>query len=480
MDDPRFDYNPLGSWRKNGKAAVLNNEYVEVEKYANMAINPSELQFSLGGKMPALFSDVSRFKVTGLFEMKDTALTAWKPIPAAEYDKVAVSPNWFEKLIRNEDLFHENYQVKVHDEPMYSSGYLNQYLYHAMDEKLKKFLCPEPCHTGNGVPTDSQKWTCTAESEWHKYSKTIFTGAPVTFTWIPLFSFPFFQGSNHVLDSEQCPKCVPVNHMGRLVYRIRFIDDFGYIFNKKDEENNPKKYRFRLTHMNLMVEQVRMNPSVEARLFKNSKAQLNYHGVTKVARVENISTATMTYKLQFNNVVFPESMFIFALDKTVVGGSYQFANETSSIGPFFMQHNIKKVTLGFSGESFSPEEPQIGNVTDEYMDFKFWLDDTRKGPFGVKLSARVLNLRNVKTGYTNTDFPHLHFNLTTDKNRSRLVPQLCDANIYNKPGDLSVSLTFADGGSAKDASYFVYLAYTDTNVIFDLKTKKFSSYYGLK
>ena len=479
MDDPRFDYNPIASWRKNGKAAVLSNEYVEVEKYANLVTNPSELQFSLGGKMPVLFGDLSRFKVTGIFEVRDTAASAWKACPAAEYANVAVCPNWFEKLIRNEDLFHENYHAKVHDEPMYASGHLNQYLYHAMEEKLKKFLCPEPCHPGNSVPADARKWSYTADSEWHKYSKHIFTGAAITFTWIPLFAFPFFQGSNHVLDVEQVPKCVPVNHVGKLVYRLKFIDNFNAILRRKVEDS-VKRYRFRLTGMSLVVEQVRMNPSVETRLFKNSKAQLNYHGVTKIARVENVATKTMAYQLNFNNVIFPESMFIFALSKTVVGGTYEYSQEVEEHGPFYLPHNIRKVTLGFAGESFSPEEPQFGDVTNEFMDFKFWLDDSRKGPFGLKLSSKALNLRIVKAGYGTSDFPHLHFNLTTDKHRNRVVPQLCESSIFNKPANLSVSLTFTQEGSAEDAQYFVYLAYTDTNIILDMKSKKFFSHYGLK
>lgn len=479
MDDPRFDFNSVPSWRKHGKAAVLNSEYVEAEKYADLLVNPSELQFTLGGKMPSLFSDMTRFKVTGVFEIKEAANQAWKPCPAAEYATVCVIPNWFERLIRNQDLFHENYHVKYHDEPMYVGGHLNTYLYHAMDEKLKKFLCPEPCHPGHGVPVDAKKWTFTADSEWHKYSKTIFTGAPITFSWIPLHMFPFFQGSNHLFDVEQVPKCVPTNHTGRLVYRIKFVDDFAHIFRKSDIES-VKEYRFRLTGMSLIVEQVRMNPSVETRVFKNSKAQLNYHGVTKIARVESIPTKTMVYNLRFTDVIFPEAIFIFAQTKKVVGGVYKYSEEVNTNGPFFMDHNIKKVILGYNGESFSLDEPQLGDVTNEYMDLKFWLDDAKRGPFGLKMNPKSLNTRVVKTGHKNTDFPHLHFNLMTDGHRNRIVPQLCDSNIYNKPGDLSVSLSFNADGSAESAQYFVYLYYTDTNVVLDMKTKKFSSYYGLK
>lgn len=488
MDDKRFDFSAVASWRKNGKQAVLSSEYVEVEKkYADLVSNPSELQFTIGGenggdkgaKMPALFGDMTRFKVKGVFEVRDTAAGAWRPCPPTEYANVAVYPNWFEMLIRNQDLFHENYHAKVHDEPMYVTGHLNQYLYYAMDEKLKKFLCPEPCHPGYAVASESKKWTCVANSDWHKYSKTIFTGAPISFTWIPLFGFPFYQGSNHVLDAEQIPKAVPVNHVGKLVYRIKFVDDFDCILRRKDEED-AKRFRFRLTDMSLMVEQARMNPSTEARLFKNSKAQLSYHGVTKIARVESIVSKTMAYQMKFKDIVFPEAMFIFALSKNVVGGTYKYAEEGSEDGPFYLPHNIKKVGLGFAGESFSPEEPQLGDVTNEYMDFKFWLDDCSRGPFGLRLNYKNVNLRIVKAGHGNSDFPHLHFNLMTDKSRNRIVPQLCESSIYNKPADLSVNLTFTQEGSAEDAQYFVYLIYTDTNMVLDLKTKKFASHYGLK
>ena len=484
--DRRFDFSPVYPWRKNGKTTVLSSEYVEVtkpDKYTNLSANPSELQFSLEGKkMPTLFTNMSRFRVTGIFETRDTATAAWKPCPAAEYANVSVCPNWFELLIRNQDLFHDNYHVKIHDEPMYVSGHLNQYLYQAMDDKLKKFLCPEPCHPGNSVTMEAKKWTYADNSEWQKYSKHIFTQAPVTFMWIPLFGFPFFQGSNHTLDAEQVPKCLPVNHVGgdKLVYRIKFVDNWDSIFRRKTEEGAVKQYRFRLTDMTLMLEQVRMNPSAEARLFKNSKAQLSYHGVTKIARVENIPDRTMAYKLKFNGVTFPESMLIFALPKSVVGGTYKYSEMEFEYGPFYLEHNIKKVKWKYGEDSFSPEEPQLGDVTNEYMDYKFLTDDTVRGPFGLKLSGKSLNLRTTKSGHSGTDFPHLHFSFTTDGSRGRIVPQLCDSGVYNKPKDLSVSLVFSEAGSAKEAQYFVYLAYTDTNVVLDLKTKKFLSPYGLK
>ena len=484
MDDPRFDFSPIPSWRKHGKQAVYGSEYPKMENYNNFGLElPYELQFPIDCKMPTLFDSMSRFKVQGIFEYKTTATAAWAPCPVAESANVMVCPNWFELLFRNIDLFHYYYQLKIHDEPMYLPGHLNQYMYHAMDEKLKKFLCPEACHPGNSVPLNARSWSYEEKSEWLEYAKTIFTGAAINFTWIPLFLFPFFQGSNHVFDLEQVPKAVPFNHVGKMIVRMKTVDSFSNIFRKKAVEAvgvAVKSYRFRLISMTLHLEEARMNPTLETRLFKNSKSLLNYHGVCKIARVETIPNRSFAHQAEFKNVAFPESIFIFAKTKNVVGGTYKYADETAVPAPCFAQHNIKKVRIKWDGEKYSPEEPEYGDVTSQDMDFKYWQDDIQSGPFGMKLNPKACNLKAVKSGHANTDYPHIHLNLLTNKNRNRMVPLLCDPNVLNKTADLVVSLSFVTPGSVEDVQYFIYLAYTDNNVVLDLKTKKFSSSYGLK
>jgi hypothetical protein len=63
--------------------------------------------------------------------------------------------------------------------------------------------------------------------------------------------------------------------------------------------------------------------------------------------------------------------------------------------------------------------------------------------------------------------------------RARTVPLLTDASVLTgKPRELIMNLKFRNPlGSPADASFIVYLGYTDTNMIF--KDKKFSIPYGL-
>jgi hypothetical protein len=62
--------------------------------------------------------------------------------------------------------------------------------------------------------------------------------------------------------------------------------------------------------------------------------------------------------------------------------------------------------------------------------------------------------------------------------RTRTVPLLTDASIHlGKPKELALNLKFRNpAGSPTDASFLVYLGYTDNNMMF--KDKSFASPYG--
>ena len=477
MDDKRFDFSGIVPWRKSGKQVVYGSEYTKMDDNNSFDGILSQLEFPLQTKKPALFDAMSRFRVKGMFEHQVAGAGAWLPTPFAEAVKVAVYPLWFEKLFRNKDIFHESYQIKTGEEPMFVEPHLNQFLYHIMDPELKKFLCPEACHPGNGVPLNAGSWHFNDKSEWLAYAKHIFTGAEIAFTWIPLFMFPFYQGSNHIYDEEQVPKCVPLNHTGKLTMRMKLVDDMSIIFKTKSTEET-NKYRCRLISMDLMVEEARMSPLIETKLFKNNKSLLYYHGVCKLGRAESIPDTTFAFQTRFEDVMLPESIFIFALNKKVVGGTWSYKSQLDSPAPFFLKHNIKKVSLNFAGLNFSLEEPQIGHVDNDYMDNRNWLEETRRGPFGIKVNHKACSVRGTKGGYNDTDFPHIFISLTTN-GRHRLVPLLSEPSVLNKNGDLNIALSFNQNGSADSAQYFIYLSYTDVNLVLDMKRKKFLSPFNL-
>jgi hypothetical protein len=107
------------------------------------------------------------------------------------------------------------------------------------------------------------------------------------------------------------------------------------------------------------------------------------------------------------------------------------------------------------------------------------------GAFGMRVNPKIVTPQAAKNGFRDTDFPHVAIHLVqTDgleegQPRARTVPLLTDASVLTgKPRELIMNLKFRNpNGSPADASFIVYLGYTDTNMVF--KDKKFFSPYGL-
>jgi hypothetical protein len=103
----------------------------------------------------------------------------------------------------------------------------------------------------------------------------------------------------------------------------------------------------------------------------------------------------------------------------------------------------------------------------------------------MKVNSKIVTPQSAVNGFRNTDFPHVALHLVqTDgleegQPRARTVPLLTNSTVLTgKPKELILNLKFRNPlGSPADASFIVYLGYTDTNMIF--KDKKFFSPYGL-
>ncbi len=479
MSDARFEYDALPSWRGGTKQVLQGSEYTKLENTNtfNPGDPPRQVEFDLEVKRPIIFDMMSRFVIEGSFE---TAAAGddepWTRCAAAESADVVVCPNWWENLVRNIDLFHGTYVVKCHDEPLYVQSHLNQCLYWQMDLALKKLLCVEDCHTGNAIPTVANGWGIGAQTDWQKYSASIFTGANIKFNWSPLFFFPFYQGSNFVYD-EVPPRALPLNHVGKLSVRMTFKDDFQSIFRKR--AGVTKKYRFNLQKVDLYVEEARLNVADEKRLYQMSKKILYFTGVTKICRSENIPEGTFVHNCKFENVAFPESIFIFAVPRTVVGGTYKYSTVVNN-GPHYTQHRISQVLLSYGGMDYTNREPNFGTVKDDLSDMKALYDHVKNGPFGLFTNSNVVTRANVANGFENTDFPHWYMSLTPSGNRTRVIPLLNDGSAISKNNDLIVTLKFNAQAAPANTAYFIYLGYTDGNMTLDLKTKKFESPYLIK
>ena len=376
-------------------------------------------------------------------------------------------------LVKNIELFHLNYHAKQNDEPLNVGSHLDQLLYWGMDPVLKKHLCFEDCHPGNAVPNKKGDWMFNANedtSSWQKYSKSIYKTGPIKFHWTPLFFFPLYQGSNHVYDDKGPPRCVPIPYVGKLQLRLSLKDNFDVIFRKN--ANVTKEYRFVLKNVDLVCEEARLNPLIEKKLFQSSNRTLTYNGITKLAHAETVPAATFNFQTRFESVPMPESVLIFCLPKTVQGDAYNFNTWTPAV-PLFNKHNIDYVTLSYGGMNFTLKEPHFGSLNNDLIEMKNLMDYAKYGPFGMFFAPKRLTSANLKNGFSDTDFPHVFLNLCPSGTNSRIIPLLDSGSILQNNHDLNVTLKFKGDGAQENSIYVIYLIYTGTNMLLDLKEKRF-------
>ena len=471
VDDARFLYNAPPSWRSGGKQILHGTEYTKMDHNNQFTIQPQKLEFEIDTKRPVLFDGNSRFKVVGEFQyLEDEEGSVWARCPIAEAANVILSPCWFEILIRNIELFHQNYHLKTHDVPFCADSHLNQLIYWSMDKALKKQLCFEPCHPGNAIAINKGDWSLAANSAWAKYALTVFTGGPFVFHWLPLFMFPLYQSSNQVYD-ERPPRCVPVNHSGKILMRFSLKDNWDAIF-KKRAAAVTNKYRFVLKSMDLILEEARLNPLIEKKLYQGSQKLLCFPGVTKIALFETVNEGSFIFQTRFVNIPMPEAVLIFALPKSVQGDNYKFEDHDLA-GPFYITHNITQVSFNYGGLNFALKEPNFATVKDDFVDLKSLFDYVKCGPFGMFINQGKLTKENLSNGFNATDYPHVYVSLApSTPHQSRLIPLLDSGSILNQDHDLNVTIKCKDG-VATNANYLIYCIYTDVNMTLDMKERKF-------
>lgn len=481
--DARFQYRAKMESRGGIRQSMFGTE-LNVLEPVNVIESPQprQIDFDISAKRPILCEQNTRLVMTGVFEEKGVAEDAvWVPIKIAEAADVMVQPLFFEQLIRSFELYCDNQLIKTWDEPSYVGFFLNMFMYWCMDPLLKRILCPQACHPANGIPTTAKSWNFAATGDWIKYAPSIFTEGLISFTWVPLFVFPFYQGSNWIMDKSP-PCCVPINHLGKFTFRITFKDNWTGIFRKRLAAN-AKSYRFNLTKCQMVIEEVRMNPTLERSLYQSSKKTLAFPGVTRLAQTETPSMGAYTHLAKFSSIYMPEGIFIYALDKKVVGGTYKFGDMPAGVwGPMFARHNLIDCAVEFAGVGMALKEPNMFQINDDLMDPINTLDHMgAHAPFGMLTDPARFTLDAVQNGFAKTDFPHVHYNLCVGSGSERMVPALTDdPNIVTKMGDLVVKLKFGDGGAPQDMMYIVYVYYTDVNIMLDMKTKRFYAAYELR
>lgn len=458
------------TWKNGIKQGLQGTELITVTPTSK---SPSVYEYELPSSSVLLFGPLSGFIVKGFFETKKKvdADNTWETIPSEKVSTVALQPNWFEHLIKDIRVFHGNNTINVHDVPRSADAFLNTFLYAHMYKDIKKYLFPEPENPGNCAGRLTADWSLTTETSiWRKYGARVFGDKPVTFRYVPAFLFPFYQQTNFCVDGRP-PGALLMPLIQKMTISLQFKDNFGGIFMAPAADTH--EYRFKLQSVELMLEEARLNPTFEKKLLSEKKT-IVYPGLTRFAMSENITPGVPDHRVRFQGVPMPEGIFICALEKDAVGGTYKCSTVKTKV---FMKHNIKAVDIKFGGNALNLKSPKIGEVGEHMIEIKQFLDHFENPPFGVLQEPDQVVFNQIKEGGKDTVYPHIYLNLTPSGKNTRIIPIGESGSIISKNDDLDLYLQFSHGGATADVSYLIYIFYTDANVIFDMKTKTFSPMY---
>jgi len=279
----------------------------------------------------------------------------------------------------------------------------------------------------------------------------------ISFDYTPLFLFPFYQGGSYLID-DNVPRILPAPAVGQIQIRFSFTDSQDHIFRKAAADTNKAKYRFAFTEFNLVLEEARLAASMERQLY-GIKQPIGF-----------------PCKARFQNIYLPEGIFIFCLNKAVANGTYKFAQETEST--VFAAHNLESVDIAFDSKKLSIQEPHIGTIRRDELDFKLMYDHLVTPPFGVEQDPKFITAAYVANGSEGTAFPHIYVSLVAGPNGERLLPWMSRAEeSASKRADLDIELIFTEKNAPSNTIFIIYVVYSDVSIVYDPMKKNFSSPY---
>ena len=479
MQDSRFVYEVPISWRNGCDQTVFNYVNSIIGPTRPLEEKPQQIDFELKSINPLVFGNCTQFKVQGRFERRVNPTDNWEAVPVTDASDIILAPNWFEFMIKSIEIYNVNGMISNHKEANSVPYLLNTYLYSIMNKHTKKFLCPEETSPGNAVPSISTPWDFASE-EWTNYATKVFGKEDFYFHWVPLHTFPFFQSPNFIMDAVSMRALPPLQSLGAITCRITLRNDLECIWRKRPAANNTHSYRFKFMDMTLCLQEALPNPRLEKNVFSPSgRAKLlHYPGVTKFMKPETIGQNELFYNCKFQCVPFPEGIFIFAVPKKMMDSSYKYSDHEAD-APIFTKHYIESLTVSFDGQELYWKKPHNGTLKDKLIQLKRFRDYFYKPPFGLDMDKDQLKLSDVKNLFSDTNFPSVYHNLCIE-GKYRLVPYENNGSILAKDGELNIGIKFEGAGASNDATYMVYLFFTDNNFVLDLKTRTFSASYNVR
>ncbi len=147
---------------------LLSIDYIEIDPINKADLDgektPSQIDFEYSATKPVLFGPMTKFSISGRFDVKKDATSDWAEAEAADIANVVLQYNWFEILIKSVDVFHNNQRITSSNEQRFISAYLNTMLYAYMNPETKKLLCPQAAHPANCIPGEKNQWNTTDKS----------------------------------------------------------------------------------------------------------------------------------------------------------------------------------------------------------------------------------------------------------------------------------------------------------------------------
>lgn len=466
--DSRFLNSQEPGWAKSLKTQALHG--VEILTIQPSTSSTEVYEYDLPTNSLLLFGPASGFLVKCIFE-EEAADKTWSTIPVADSNKVALQPNWFEHLIKDVGVFQNNTRINCHDVPRSADPFINTYIFAHMHPEIKKYLFPEPQNPGNCVPIKNDDWDLdTDTSAWRKYAKQVYGNGKLMFRYIPSFTFPFYQDANFCI--EKAPTVLPMPLIGKMTISLYMKDNLDCIFMKKAD--NTGKYRVRIESIDLIVEEARCKPAFE-RQFLSSKKLFYYNGMTRAAVAENIASGDLHHRAKIQNVAMPEGMFICALPKTAVNGTYKSTTPKKEV---FEKHNIKSVLVKYANMPFAMKTPKYGEMRHHIMEIKSLMEHNEQPPFGVMQDPTVIKYESIKETGDETAYPHVYMTFCPSGKESRIVPIGDDGNSVAQTHDLEIDISFNTEGATANVIYMIYIFYSDVNMVFDMQTRQLYKYYN--
>lgn len=483
--DERLVPRPRTNWRVGKTHPIHAYDYVDIAPISfTKGTFPNLLEFSVSSEKLFLSGPFTRFHIGGQFEKAKTenGQEVWTSAEVTDVAKNTLAPNWLELLIKSFRVYQDNKEVKTSNEPDHVMGHLNAFFYANMDkEALKELTRGCKAHPAYSV---SQLWNkhgtegtaLTAGDVWRQsYGSAIFAENGFDFEWIPALVFPFWQGRGFPLDQYDST-AIPLPSFAKpLEIQIMFNEDVSKVIRGSD------KFRLKLTKFFLRVEQPRLSPNIERVLLGKLK-RCSFRGVTKILLAESIPTGVLMHRVRFHNIDLPDGLFMFALPRSVIGGTFDYSL-TSGGKDLFLQHHIQKLELTFGGKDFFQKEPHYGTIDMAVIENKISLDHRHAPPFGVPLNPDLVTPALVADGCNTTAFPHVYLNLRNFPDGLRIVPLLDDGSIINNKKDLDLTLRFKPPGAVADATYMIYAFYEDHYLDMDCDARgevRFSNPYLYK